>query len=78
MLSFLIITLLRCHGEINADSYHLRFPLTAAVAILKRLNRLRVTMGVDGYMFRLHPTYSRQMIEMMASLMPRHMTVSYA
>ncbi len=54
------------------------FSFTAAVAILKRLNRLRVTMGVDGYMFRLHPTYSRQMIEMMASLMPRHMTVSYA
>ncbi|CDS42209.1 hexokinase [Echinococcus multilocularis] len=46
----------------------------AAVTILKRLNRLRVTLAVDGYMFRKHPTFYKQMLTMMADLMPKHMT----
>nr|CDS17181.1 hexokinase [Echinococcus granulosus] len=46
----------------------------AAVTILKRLNRLRLTLAVDGYMFRKHPTFYKQMLTMMADLMPKHMT----
>ncbi|KAL5110742.1 Hexokinase [Taenia crassiceps] len=46
----------------------------AAVTILKRLNRLRVTLAVEGYMFRKHPTFYKQMLAMMTDLMPKHMT----
>ena len=60
------------------SSFEVRYfslPNEAAVTILKRLNRLRVTLAVDGYMFRQHPTFYKQMLRMMTELMPKHMTV---
>ncbi|BHF63765.1 hypothetical protein SprV_0200676000 [Sparganum proliferum] len=46
----------------------------AAACIVKGIRRLRVTIGVDGCLVRFHPTYAKQMITVMARLVPKHCT----
>ncbi|KAM7537878.1 hypothetical protein Aperf_G00000076650 [Anoplocephala perfoliata] len=83
---FLLKEDLKIHNLTPADVHIVRYvcdaviyraaclTASAAVTILKRINRLRVTIGVDGYMFRQHPTFYKQMLKIMADLIPKHMT----
>ncbi|VDN09485.1 unnamed protein product [Dibothriocephalus latus] len=37
---------------------------------------MRVTIGVDGCLVRFHPTYAKQMITVMAHLVPKNCTLA--